>query len=156
MEGGCVLFVNSSEGCQLYIDALSDGHFTVIHAVRPEDALTWLTTERPDIVVTDLAFADTAMAGTAFIREVRARLDDALSIVVLSQYLRVADRNSAREAGADLFLMKPALPTALVFEVQRALIFRRGGRRLAWNWPRRVASVVPFPLVDRRRGPSHS
>jgi DNA-binding response OmpR family regulator len=156
MERGCILFVNGGEGCQLYIDALSQGHFTVIHARRPEDALTWLTTDCPDIVVTDLAFADTAVTGTAFIREVRARMDDAVSILVLSQYLRVADRNSAREAGADLFLMKPVLPTALVFEVQRALILRRSGRRLPWNWPRRAAPVVPFPLVDRRRASSHS
>jgi DNA-binding response OmpR family regulator len=155
MEGGNVLFVNSSEGCQSYIDALSDGQFTVIHAVRPEDALTWLTTDQAHVVVTELSFADTAMGGTELIREVRARVDYATSIVVLSQYLRMADRSNAREAGADLFLMRPALPSALVFEVQRALILRRSGRRLSWNWPRRVPSVVPLPIADRRRGPSH-
>lgn len=155
MEGGNVLFVNSSEGCQSYIDALSDRQFTVIHRARPEDALTWLKTDQPDVVVTELSFADTAIAGTELIRQLRARVDHTTSIVVLSQYLRMADRNHAREAGADLFLMRPALPNALVFDVQRALILRRSGRRLPWNWPRRVASVVPFPIVDRRRGPSH-
>lgn len=156
MNRGTALFVNSREGCESYVDALSDCGVTVIHTIRPEDALTSLSTDRPDVVVTDLAFADARITGAEFIREVRSIVDDATSIIVLSQYVRVTDRTNAREAGADVFLMKPALASAVAFEVQRALILRRGGRRLAWNWPGRLASVVPFPLAERRRRSSHS
>jgi CheY-like chemotaxis protein len=151
-----VLFVNSSEGCHLYIQLLRERQLHVIHVCRPEDALPVLTRHLANVVVTDLVFADTAVEGTAFIRAVRSQVDDATSIVVLSRYVRAGDREDARAAGADLFLMKPALPTALVFEVQRALILRRSGRRLPWNWPYRpVAAALP-PAVDRRRGSSHS
>jgi hypothetical protein len=63
----------------------------------------------------------------------------------------VADREAARSAGADLFLLGSALPSALVFEVHRALILRRTGRRLTWNWPRQIAASAPPPIVERRR-----
>jgi DNA-binding response OmpR family regulator len=95
------------------------------------------------------------VVGPAFIRNVRARADDATSIVVLSRYVRAADREDAHVAGADLFLTTPAVPAAVLFEVHRALILRRGGRRLPWNWPRRPASVAGLPFGERR-SPCHS
>jgi CheY-like chemotaxis protein len=70
--------------------------------------------------------------------------------VVLSQYVRQADRETARAAGADTYLMRPALPSALVFDVQRALILRRSGRRLSWNWPKQATVTYP-PALERRR-----
>lgn len=151
MWDASVLFVSSGADSQLYLDALSDRRWTVIHAGSPEAALQILMTDIPDVVVTELAFAETVIDGTALICELRARVDDATSIVVLSRYVRVDDRHQARVAGADLFLMKPALPSALVFEVQRALILRRGGRRLSWNWPGRVASATLPGIVERRQ-----
>lgn len=155
MEAGTVLFVNSYEGCQLYIDVLRDRGHTMLHASRPEDALRVLTSRLPDVVVTDIVFTESSIEGLAFIRDVRLRVDDATSIVVLSRYVRADDREDARAAGADLFLMTPAPPTAVLFEVQRALILRRGGRRLSWNWPRHPASVRASPVGERRRA-SHS
>ena len=151
MKGGTVLFVNSYEACQVYIQALRDRGHTTLHATRPEDALSLLTSHLPDVVVTDIVFAQSNIEGPAFIRDVRLRVDDATSIVVLSRYVRADDREDARTAGADLFLMTPAVPAALLFEVQRALILRRGGRRLSWNWPRRPASVRVSPVHERRR-----
>jgi hypothetical protein len=47
--------------------------------------------------------------------------------------------------------MKPAVPTAVLFEVQRALILRRSGRRLAWNWAPRPAVAPISPTFERRR-----
>jgi len=151
MQGGTVLFVDSTNASGAEIDALSDRGLKVVHVARPEDGFEWLTRDRPDVVITDLVFADSVIAAPDFIREVRAQVDAATSIIVLSRYLRASDRESARAAGADLFVMKPALPSALVFDVHRALILRRGGRRLAWNWPRRITSVASFPVVERRR-----
>jgi CheY-like chemotaxis protein len=151
MERGTVLFVNSYDGAQLYIDVLRERGHTTLHASQPEDALTLLTSHFPDVVVTDIVFAQSSIEGLAFIRDVRLRVDDATSIVVLSRYVRADDREDARAAGADLFLMTPAVPTAVLFEVQRALILRRVGRRLSWNWPRRHASAKISPVGERRR-----
>ena len=155
MERGTVLFVNSYDGCEVYLDLLRDRGHTTLHATRPQDALRLLTSYVPDVVVTDIVFAQSAIDGPAFIRDVRARADDATSIVVLSRYVRAADREDAHAAGADLFLTTPAVPAAVLFEVHRALILRRGGRRLPWNWPRRPASVAGLPFGERR-SPSHS
>jgi DNA-binding NarL/FixJ family response regulator len=155
VEGRTVLFVDGSEDSRAYIDALSDRRLRVVHAARPEDALHSLARELPDVVVTNVVFADTAIGAAEFIRDLRTRVDAATSILVLTQYGRLADRESAAAAGADLFLTRSAPPAALVFEVHRALILRRSGRRLAWNW-RRCDAVVPSPVVDRRHALSVS
>jgi len=148
---GTVLFVSGRDGCDSYIEVLRDRQLTVMHVTRPEDALPVLATHAPNVVVTDLVFADSAVSGTSFIRQVRSHVDYATSIVVLSRYVRASDREDARAAGADLFLMKPAVPTALLFEVQRALILQRGGRRLPWNWRHDPLSASLRPAVERRR-----
>jgi CheY-like chemotaxis protein len=151
MEGGLVLFVADKEGHQPHLDALSGARCSVVHAVGLKEALHTLTTVWPDVVVAEIPFADPAVDAAGFIRELRARVDSAVSIVALSRYFRAADRASAHAAGADIFLMTPALPSALVFEVQRALILRRSGRRLSWNWPKHVATVARSPALERRR-----
>jgi CheY-like chemotaxis protein len=150
MERGTVLFVNSYDGVHTYLDLLRDRGHTTLHAARPEEALLLLTDHVPDVVVTDIVFAQSATEGPALIRDIRARVDHATSIIVLSRYVRAADREDARVAGADLFLKTPAVPAAVLFEVHRALILRRGGRRLPWNWPRRPASVLVLPFGERR------
>jgi DNA-binding NarL/FixJ family response regulator len=155
MEGGTVLFVQTGDDRHPYVDALAEQQLMVVEVSGPDDALRWLTSSAPDVVVTDFVFTESRIAAPDFIHAVRRRVDTATSIVVLSRYVRATDRDRARAAGADLFVMKPALPSALVFEVRRALILRRSGRRLAWNWPPRAASVVPFP-ADRRRDSTHS
>jgi CheY-like chemotaxis protein len=152
MHAGRVLLVNSFDDRDVYA-ALLNGHgHTVVEAATPEHALRILADgHAPDVVVTDIAFAGSAIAGTSFIADVRVRIDDATSIIVLSAYVRADDRSDARAAGADLFLMKPAVPTAVLFEVQRALILRRSGRRLAWNWAPRPAVAPISPTFERRR-----
>ena len=44
------------------------------------------------------------------------------------------EHEAARKAGADSFLLNPAPPAALLYEIRRALILRRSGCRLPWNW----------------------
>jgi CheY-like chemotaxis protein len=155
MHRGTLLFLAGRDGSKPYIDALTAGRFTVLHAERPDEGLRLAAIDAPDVVVTEIRFADADGDGPSVIRALRARVDDATSIVVFSEYARATDRDAARAAGADLFVAKPALPSALVFEAQRALILRRGGRRLSWNWPRGVASVTPV-AVERRRASSQA
>jgi DNA-binding response OmpR family regulator len=61
------------------------------------------------------------------LQELRRHGDSATSIIVVG---RVEERESARRLGADSFL--PATADVL-YEIHRALILRRSGRRLPWN-----------------------
>lgn len=129
-----VLLVNSFDDREMYAEYLRNAGLLVHTAANPEAALTLLATVPCDVAITDLVFASAGLGGASFTRELRARLDPATSIIVVSGCVRQEDREAARQAGADLFLIKPALPSAVLFEVRRALVMRRHGRRLPWNW----------------------
>jgi DNA-binding response OmpR family regulator len=146
-----VLLVDDFDDARTFTPYLRDHGLNVITARGPEDAHAALEIETPGIVLTDVAFADTAIDGFAFIRSLRSIVDESTSILVLTRYARFDDRERARAAGADLYLTQPALPSAVLFEVKRALILRRSGRRLPWNWPRHAPPVPLSLTIDRRR-----
>ena len=129
-----VLVVNSFDDCDMYAEYLRDLGLTVHAAPAPEQGLDLVATVGCDVVITDYVFARSTMSGASFIRELRSRVDAATSIIVIAGCVRLEDRKEARQSGADLFLIKPALPSAVLFEVRRALVLRRKGRRLVWNW----------------------
>lgn len=99
----------------------------VSEVARPEDALKRADVISPDVVVAVFAPDN----GPSIVGELRRLLDPATSIIVASGR---EDRERARDAGADSFLLKSAPPSEVLYEVQRALILRRSGRRLPWNW----------------------
>jgi CheY-like chemotaxis protein len=144
---GSVLLVNSYDERAMYGEFLRHHRLVVDDFARPEEALASLDHHVPDVIVTDFVFVDSQMDGPSFIRILRARLDEATSIVVVSGYGRQEDGERARAAGADLFLIKPVLPRDVLYEIRRALARRGEGHRLQWNWKfvRR-----PQPPVDRR------
>jgi len=148
---GTVLLVNGSDGRASCADYLRRQGLTIFEADRPEEAFQHLD-EAPDVIVTDLAFAGSKDSGPRFLTELRRNVDEATSIVVLSGYVRQQDRAQAREAGADFFMPKSARPDAVLFEVQRALLLRRSGRRLSWNWPRSTTGGAPSPIERRHAG----
>ena len=152
MQTGRVLLVNSFDDRHAYAQLLRAQGHAAVEAATPEDALLFLAGgPAPDVVLTDITFVGSAIEGTSFITELRVRVDEATSIVVLTGYVRADDRSYARAAGADLFLMKPAVPAAVLLELHRALILRRSGRRLSWNWAARAASAPIAPANERRR-----
>jgi two-component system, cell cycle response regulator DivK len=151
---GQVLLVNSFDDREMYAEYLRDAGL-IVHAIAdPAVALGLLPAISCDVVITDLVFAPGAISGTAFTREVRGRLDPSTSIIVVSGCVRQEDRDGARQAGADLFLVKPALPSAVLFEVRRALALRKLGRRIEWNWHDLPPSASANP--SRRRRPRAS
>lgn len=113
----------------------------------PEEALEGLTRQLPDVIVTELVFARRNMTGPTFIQTARGVVDSATSIIVVSGFVRFEDREVAREAGADLFLTKPALPRDVLYQIRRALAARIDGVRLSWNWTQPPADP---PSVERR------
>ena len=147
---GTVLLVNSFDGREMYAEYFR-AHSLVVHDVaRPEDALALLTGTPCDVLITDLRFLDSALDGTGFIREARSRVDHTVSIIVVTGLVRCEDREQARAAGADRYLVTPALPRAVLYEVKRALLLRRSGRRLEWNWRDETATSSGV-AADRRR-----
>src|SRR5690349_4174296 len=115
MQTGRVLLVNSFDDRHAYARLLREQGHAVVEAATPEHALRCVADgPAPDVVLTDIVFGDSAIDGTSFITELRVRLDGATSIIVLTGYVRADDRSGAQAAGADLFLMKPAVPAAVL------------------------------------------
>ena len=108
----------------------------LVQAVSSPDA-AWAAFElnTPDVVIIDAAVGGLGSDEVGrFLAASRFRLDDATSIIVTG--LSDADeRQKLRASGADLFLLTPLQPSEIAYEVKRALILRRSGRRLSWNWP---------------------
>lgn len=144
-----VLIVAEHDEREMYAEYLRASSLIVCEASNPEQAGRCLERITPDVVITDLTFGGSRDAGDALIRDLRFRLDDATSIIVVCGYAREEDRERARIAGADIFLLTPALPPDVLYEVRRALILRRSGRRLQWNW--RDKPMTPGVLPDTQR-----
>jgi two-component system, cell cycle response regulator DivK len=151
MTAGQVLLVNSFDDREMYAEYLRDAGLLVHAVADPALALGLLPRIICDVAITDLVFAPGAISGSAFTRELRARLDPLTSIIVVSGRVREEDRDEARRSGADLFLIKPALPSAVLFEVRRALALRKEGRRIEWNWRDLPPSASVAPSRRRRR-----
>jgi DNA-binding response OmpR family regulator len=146
---GRVLLVTSFDDREMYAEYLRTARLAVSSAPHPRTALRLLDKHGCDVAISDFVFADGEISGASFIRELRSRVGRTTSIIVISGCVRQEDREAARVAGADLFLIKPALPDAVLIEVRRALFLRERGRRLPWNW-RDLPRATPARLAERR------
>jgi CheY-like chemotaxis protein len=139
------------DALDLYSSYLRYHDFRVSESASPELALAAIDNgDAPDVVVCGIRFAGSTLDGESFVRQLRSRVDAATSIIVVGGLSREQDRESFRAAGADFFLLTPSLPAAVLYEVKRALLLRRSGRRLSWNWSKSAAKAIP-PDADRRR-----
>src|SRR5688572_26932546 len=118
---GTVLLLAGERSYAPYTEHLRANGLLVFEAARPEE----VDTVAPDVVVTVFS----PDSGSSLIRDLRNRVDHATSIIVISSTTGHEDRRAAHRAGADSVLMAPP-PDEVVYEVQRALILRRSGRRL--------------------------
>ncbi len=123
---GTVLLLESGRSLLVDVDLLRANGLIVYHCHEMAEALTEFQRMTPDVVVAVLSGHDSP----SVIPSLRALADYATSIIVAS----VSDaREAARKAGADSFLVNSASPADLLYEIRRALILRRSGRRLPWN-----------------------
>jgi DNA-binding response OmpR family regulator len=123
---GSVLLVDSDRTLLDAADVFRGAGLLVQHYDEPAQALKRFEDAGADVVVLAGARHDPAL-----VREFRARADHATSIVVASS---LEQRDEARGAGADAFLANSVPAGDLLYEIHRALILRRSGRRLPWNW----------------------
>jgi DNA-binding NarL/FixJ family response regulator len=124
---GTVLLLSSDRSITVDVDLLRDDGLIVNQCYDLADALQQLQHVAPDVVVAVL----TADESASIVPELRALTDHATSIIVTSV---PEQREAARQRGADSFLLNSAPPADLLYEIHRALILRRSGRRLPRNW----------------------
>jgi hypothetical protein len=99
---------------------LREAGLIVYEAADERRALERLSELAPDAIVVEQTIALT---------DLRRHVDHAASIIVVGGNEDPPER--FRATGADSFLSRSA---DLVYEIHRALILRRSGRRLPWNW----------------------
>ena len=124
---GTVLLLTSGKSLLADVDALRANGLTVYQSHELADALTQFQHMAPDVIVAVLSGRESL----SVLSELRNVAHHATSIIVASV---PEQRDAARKAGADSFLLTSAPPSDLLYEIHRALILRRSGRRLPWNW----------------------
>jgi len=123
---GTILVLTRDSSPLVDVDVLRTHGLVVDECHRAAEALGRLKQSAPDVIVAVLS----ADESPSLLPELRSLADHATSIIVAS----VAEhREAARKAGADAFLLNSAPPADLVYEIHRALILRRSGRRLPWS-----------------------
>jgi DNA-binding NarL/FixJ family response regulator len=124
---GTVLLLESDGSSLVDVDLLRANELIVSHCHELANALQQFQHLAPDVVVAVLSRHDSP----SIVPALRSLVDHATSIIVSSV---PEEREAARTAGADSFLLNSASPADLLYEIRRALILRRSGRRLPWNW----------------------
>jgi DNA-binding response OmpR family regulator len=123
MRGTVLLLAGQDIGAQ-YAEHLRANGLLVYEVANREDALRQTDVVAPDVIVAICS----GHGCPSVIPEVRSRVDRATSIIVA---VAGEERQPALIAGADSVLPLPLLPEDVLYEVQRALILRRSGRRLS-------------------------
>ena len=124
---GTVLLLESDRSVLVDVDLLRANELIVYPCHELAGAQMQLRHMTPDVIVAVLSARDSP----SIVLGLRGLADYATSIIVASV---PEARDAARKAGADSFLLNSGSPTDLLHEIRRALILRRSGRRLPWNW----------------------
>ena len=123
---GTLLLLDTATTLLAHLDLFRENGLFVHDADRTADALRWCQSSTPDVVVVAMPGSDAA----SLVPQLRRVTDSATSIIVVSH---PEAREAARQEGADSFLPDSASVDDLLYEIHRALILRRSGRRLPWN-----------------------
>ena len=116
-----ILVIDDSETVRRYHAGIFKvAGFNVITAVDGADALEKFYRAPPDVVLTDINMA--GMDGYEFIRRLRKEAAyDHVPIIIVSTEAQEKDRRRGMEAGATLYVVKPADPQQLVENVRMVL-----------------------------------
>ena len=120
---------------EMYAEYLRSTGAFVEYVRTPEEALPRLRSRPPAVIVADMVFQGSNYDGPAFVHEVRALSTCATTnCIIVSGFPGASDRQRARAAGADLFLVKPCLLEELRWHIARALSAYERNTRAEWNW----------------------
>ena len=116
LSGLTVLIVDdAADARDILARMLEDCHVRVQQASSAEEAMSILSEERTDVLVSDIGMPE--MDGYEFIRRVRAQTDGKsrnVPAVALTAFARSEDRTRALLAGFQMHLAKPVQPTELM------------------------------------------
>ena len=124
---GTILLIDAGTSSSADIDLMRANGLLVHQCGSLSEAVTRIRQDAPDVVVVRLP----ADASQSVLPALREAADYATSIIVSAD---PAARDASRDAGADAFLPSSVPLTDLLYEIHRALILRRSGRRLPRNW----------------------
>ena len=123
---GTVLLLDSDRSLFVDVDSLRANGLIVYHCHDLTQVREQFQHVAPDVVVAVLSAHD----NPSIVSDLRGLAEHATSIIVASV---PEQREAARKAGADSFLLNSAASADLLYEIHRALILRRSGRRLPWS-----------------------
>jgi two-component system, cell cycle response regulator DivK len=137
-----VLIVDSyTDEAEMYTQYLRSRGTDVEYVRRPEEALVRVAGAPPVVIVADMVFEWSAYDGPGFVRALRQRPECRMTnFFLLSGFTRPVDRERARDAGADRFLVKPCAPDELWRHVNSAIWAHDRTMRASWNWPDDVST----------------
>jgi two-component system chemotaxis response regulator CheY len=117
-----ILIVDDSEFVRNYHSyILEQALFHVITAVDGSDGLEKLYTNACDLILTDINMSH--MDGYEFIRRVRADGKfSSLPIIIASTESEGKDKMKGFEAGANLYIVKPTSPEAMIENIRMILV----------------------------------
>ena len=112
-----VLLVDDSESIRRMLEwILKPLGLETVHAADGMDALKVLERERVDLAIVDLNMP--RLDGISFVRDLRANPAWAdLPVILMTTERREEDVRRAREAGVNLYLVKPSTPPVIRYKV---------------------------------------
>jgi two-component system KDP operon response regulator KdpE len=123
MSGARILVVDDEPGIRRTLRAyLSEHGYKATAVASGEEAVEAVGTQRPDVVLLDLAMP--GIGGLEACRQIRARWST--PIVVLSVKNQEREKVEALDAGADDYVTKPFGPEELLARIRVALRHRAG------------------------------
>lgn len=156
-----ILLVDDEADSRLLVrDVLEKADFRVIAVERGEQAMSAMSSQRPDLVLSDVVLP--AMSGVALCRRLKSDRRTAATPVVLMSAVRRGEHEQAEglEIGADDYLVKPVNPRLLLARLRAVLkrkpeapvpdgVLRAGGLRV--DQAGRIASIAGRRLPLTRK-----
>lgn len=116
LHGLAILVVEDESDARELVESLLDRYGAVVVAVASVDeAIEWLETDTPDIIVSDIGMP--VRDGYELIVHVRqhgAESQRSVPAIALTAFAQPSDRSRAFAAGFDVHLAKPVDPSVLV------------------------------------------
>jgi signal transduction histidine kinase len=154
-EARCILVVDDNADMRAYLRRLLAGRWHVEVAGNGEDALVFLRSRRPDLVIADVMMPK--VDGFALLREMRATAAwRDIPVLMLSARAGDEARMEGLQAGADAYLVKPFSARELITHVEAQLL-RAEIHAIEESHLRRLTTIFQHAPVAIAilRGPEH-